>query len=106
MTTFRLTKPFRPALWEQVVRELDVTAARLAREIDGEVEQAETIRVARRRARQYDLVGKTRGDDPEKLEERLVFLFRGRREYQLLCFRTGEVREACELLVSSFRLTG
>ena len=96
VTTFRLSRRYRPELWERVVRELDGVAARLAAELGGRVVVRATYVVARVRARVYRLEG-TRDDT-----RRIGFLLSGRREYQLLC--RGEAEEECDLLFSSFSL--
>ena len=96
VTTFRLLKPYRPALRVAVVKELDGVAAQLAAELHGRVVATRPVR-----ARQYDLAFVRNGDN---LVERITFVLRGRHEYELLCrFKEGKSDAACALLQSSFR---
>lgn len=98
VTTFRLVKPYRPALFAAAAKELDRVAAELARRLDGKIASAKTLDVADRKVRTYriDYDGKT---------QQLTFVLDGRREYQLLCRRDSDGGdEACQLLVSSFAL--
>ena len=96
VTTFRLSRPYRPELWESVMHELDAVAARLAAQLGARVDERGTHVVARVRARVYRLEGAR--DDTR----RIGFVLSGRREYQLLC--RGEAEEECDLLFSSFSL--
>ncbi len=98
VTVFPLQRPYRPELWPKVARELDRRIADLAGQLRGELRSAGTATVAARRARVYEIAVGDR-------VQRLLFLFRGRLEYQLLCrFATGRVPEACNRLAASFRL--
>ena len=102
---FRLARPYRPALWETVVPELDRVAAALAEELDGEIESSAVVVVAGRRAKRYDI----RYDrDGTAFRERTAFLLHARREFQLVCRSEAadeaEGPSACELLFSSFRI--
>ena len=107
MATFRLSRPFRPALWEEAVRELNDVAARLAERLGPTalVEQTRDATVARRRARVYEIGYRREG---ARLVDRVTFVLVGRREYQLTCRidaaepEPGE--EACAELLRSFRL--
>jgi plasmid stabilization system protein ParE len=94
VTTFRLARRFRPALWPEVVTELDRVAAQLAGRVHGKVRSAATRRIAGRRARVYEIV---RGGE----DERIAFVLNGRREYQLYCRGAGS---ACNTLLASFTL--
>jgi hypothetical protein len=94
VTTFRLARRFRPALWPQVVTELDRVAQQLAARVHGKVRSAVTRTIARRRARVYEIV--RAGED-----ERIGFVLNGRREYQLYCRGAGA---ACDTLLASFTL--
>jgi hypothetical protein len=107
VSTFRLARPFRPEIWQRAVKELDRVVRQLAERLspDAEISAGRTERIAGRRARVYDI----RYERAERrLVERVGFVLRGRREYQLLCRwdaeepETGE--EACAELFSSFRL--
>ncbi len=104
VTVFPLARPFRPALWREAVAELDRAAAGVAAQVHGKVEARATVTVAGARARRYDLGFARNG---EKLGERIVFVLRRRREYQLLCRWhapvRGDVEAACDMLSASFR---
>lgn len=101
VTKFRLTRPYRPALWPKAVKELDRVAGKLAAELGGTVAAARTVTVGGAPARQYDLAFTRNG---ERLVERITFVLRGRREYQLLCrFKAGKDEPACALLERSFQ---
>ena len=101
VTTFRLLKPYRPKLWGAAVKELDGVSAQLAAQLHGHVVAVRSVRLAGTTARQYDLAFVRNGDH---LVERITFVLRGRREYELLCrFRDGQSETACSLLQSSFR---
>ena len=101
VTTFRLTKPFRPSLWKEVVTELDGVAARLAAELQGSVAASRTVEVGGRTARRYELAFKKDGD---RLVEQITFVLRGRREYELLCrHKAGKDEPACAQLLVSFQ---
>jgi hypothetical protein len=97
VTLFALDRPYRPALWRQVRRELDRVTATLARRLGAGIADRRDGHVAGRRARIYRL---ERASDRTW---RLAFVLDGRREYQLLC--RGEAPEPCERLLASFRLT-
>ena len=101
VTTFRLSRPYRPELWPAVVNELDRVAADLAEKLGGRVAARETRTIAGRRARAYGVEG---ARDHTRL---VAFVLRGRSEYQLLCrWPDGDDASApCEDLLASFRLT-
>jgi hypothetical protein len=99
VTIFRLPRPFRPALWDRAIPELDRVAGQLAGELDGRVTAKVATVVAGKRARQYDIAFTRNGT---KLVERIAFLFEGRREYQLLC-RYADDDSSCKAFVASFR---
>jgi hypothetical protein len=103
VTRFPLLRAFRAELWEKVVPELDRAAAQVAKQQEGTVSDAQTVTVADRRARRYDVAYEGEG---KELVERLAFVLRGKTEYLLLCRyeRGGETR-ACERLLATFRLT-
>lgn len=101
VTTFRLSRPYRPELWSSVVPEFDRVASDLARKLGGRVAARETRTIAERRARVYGVEG---ARDDTRL---VAFVLRGRTEYQLLC-RWPERDDAsgpCDDLLASFRLT-
>ncbi len=104
VTIFRLARPYRPQLWSTVVPELDRVAAELAVRLGGSRPAGRTLLVGGRRARSYEIAFARGG---RKLVERVTFVLRGRREYQLLCRWSADSpeggRAACRTLVSSFR---
>jgi hypothetical protein len=92
VTRFPLLKPYDPAEFDAVTKELDVIATRLAHQA-GQVSAAgETTTVAGRKVRSYRYGNR-----------RLGFVLEGKREYQLFCAPAGG---ACNLLYSSFTLSG
>jgi hypothetical protein len=96
---FRLTRPYRPALFGKAAVELDRVAGQLADGLDGHVTESRTVTVAGRRARQYVLAYRD-------LVQEVTFVLVDRREYQLLCRRMAKGDGgACVQLVSSFRLS-
>ena len=101
---FRLSRPFRAATWPAAVRELDRAAAGLAARLRGQVALRETETRGGLRFRSYRIEYEVK---ERELEQRLSFLLRGRREYQLLCRLTVPPNErsdqACDLLRDSFR---
>jgi hypothetical protein len=100
---FSLLRAFRPELWQTVVPELDRAAAEVAAQQNGTVSDPQTVTIAGRRARRYDVAYESGG---KALVERIAFVLRGKNEYLLLCRyeRGGETR-ACERLLATFRLT-
>lgn len=101
VSIFRTTKPYRPALFDKAVPELDRAAADLAKRQGGEVKSSETIEVDGDRVRRYQVEYDQNG---EKLIEQIVFVFRGRTEFQLLCQWKASDDEptACKRLVETF----
>src|SRR5438034_11761198 len=55
VTTFTLARSYRPSFWTKAVPALDRTAAALAAQLDGKLRQRETVVVAGRRARRYEI---------------------------------------------------
>ena len=105
VSTYRLLKPYRTALFARTARELDAVAARFARALHGRVAARRTVRVAGQRVRQYDVdYGRT-----TPLVQRTTFVLRGLREYQLTCRFAAADRErpldgACARFLETFRL--
>jgi hypothetical protein len=100
VTVFTLGRPFRPALWETTVPELDRVASQLASQLGGRVAKLEGGVLAGRRSRSYDIAFSRGG---KAFVERIAFVFSGRREYQLLCRFAGD-DTACRDFRASFRL--
>jgi hypothetical protein len=102
VTRFPLLRRFKPALWDEVVPELDRAAAALARQQEGTVSDPRTVMVAGQKARRYDVAYTGEG---KELVERIAFVLRGKIEYLLLCrYERGGSTEACDGLLTSFRL--
>jgi hypothetical protein len=101
VTVFGLVRSFRPALWPRAVGELDQVADRLAGQLSGRMESRATPATG---VRDYTLSYERKG---VKLRQRIRFLLRGRREYELLCrWQAGDGQPAaCDLLQKSFRLS-
>jgi hypothetical protein len=95
--TFSLLRPYRPAQFAAVTRELDRDAQQLAAQAGKPLETRETTTVAGMKIRAYRY-GTTR----------IGFVLVDKLEYQLLC-RLGsggsDPDGACALLFSSFTLT-
>jgi len=106
VAVFRLAKPFRVGLWDEAVGELNDVAARLAERLGSTalVVRSGSETLHGRRARSYVIAYRR---DGRQLEDRVVFLLRGRREYQLTCRILVDDDdadlEACDALKRSFR---
>jgi hypothetical protein len=103
--TFRLLKPYRPALFARAVRELDASQAALAAKLRARIERRSVVRVAGRRARRYELAYSR---DGEALRQRATYVLVARTEYVLVCRwaagRPAVAREPCARLLATFRL--
>jgi hypothetical protein len=96
VATFRLQKPYRPALFARVARELSARMADVAEQSGGEVSGRTTVEAAGIKSHVYRV---TVGDHVDEY----TFVLRGRREYQLLCRRKADGGgDACRTLVTSF----
>jgi hypothetical protein len=91
VTRFSLLKPYDPAKFGAVAKELDRVAAQLAKQAGASLDDMETITVDGRKVRVYGYGGK-----------RIAFVLDGRREYQLFCVNAGD---GCDLLFHSFALS-
>jgi hypothetical protein len=103
VTVFRLARPYRSALWGRAVPALDRVAEQLAAGLHGRLDARETMVLAGRRARRYDVSFARDGKD---LVERIAFVLDGRREYELLCrFPHGDAGagKRCVAFLASFR---
>jgi hypothetical protein len=102
VTRYPLLRRFRPALWAKVVPELDRAASELAQQQNGTVRNMETVTIAGRQARRYD-IDYTR--DGKQLVERIAFVLRDKTEYLLLCrYERGGSTDACDRLLATFAL--
>jgi hypothetical protein len=100
VTVFPLGRPFRPALWDKAVVELDKVAAQLATQLGGRISSRGGSTLAAHRARTYDIAFVAGG---KAVVERIAFILVGRREYQLLCRFVGD-DSACTEFRTSFTL--
>jgi hypothetical protein len=99
VTVFPLARPYRPQLFTEVANELDRRVADLAGELRGELRSTGTGHIAGRRARVYEIGVGDR-------VERLLYVFRGKLEFQLLCrFARGRGTGPCDRLAETFTLT-
>jgi hypothetical protein len=102
VTRYPLLRRFRPGLWAKVVPELDRAASELAQQQNGTVRNMETVTIAGRQARRYD-IEYTR--DGKQLVERIAFVLRDKTEYLLLCrYERGGSTDACDRLLATFAL--
>jgi hypothetical protein len=98
VTTYKLLKPYEPAMFDRVATELDGSVAKLAKQAKGTVVERKTSEVDGRKIREYRYVAKG-------FATRIGFVFEGRREWQLLCRARAEDDDpdgACKLLFASF----
>ncbi len=109
VAVFRLAKPFRPELWDEAVGELNDVAARLAERLGSTalVVRSGSATLDGDRARSYVIAFRR---DGRPMEDRVVFLLRDLREYQLTCRIVVDENdadvEACDEFKRSFRTTG
>jgi hypothetical protein len=95
VTTFPLVHSYDPAMFDEVVPELDRVANEVAVREQAKVANGRTLTIAGRKARVYDIA---HDGGPE---ERIAFVLSGPREYQLFCRDAGDV---CDGLLRSFSL--
>lgn len=103
VSVFRLQKPYDPKIFAAAAKELDSVAAKLATQSRTVLTKSETITVDGERIRAYRLTAHPASG--ASFDERIGFVLRGRREYQLLCrapVGSGDPDNACALLYSSF----
>jgi hypothetical protein len=99
VTVLPLTREYRASLFAKVARGLDVVADQLATRLHGAVTARQTVIVAGRRVRRYELAH-------GGLVDRVTFVLADKREFQLTCrWRTQDGEPgACAQLESTFRL--
>jgi len=103
VSRFPLLRTFRPELWNKVMQELDRAADQIAHQQQGSVTESATETIAGQEARRYKIAYDLRG---KKVVETLAFVLRGKTEYLLLCrYEQSKSAHACDLLLSSFRLS-
>jgi hypothetical protein len=98
VTVFRLVKPYSPALFARVAKELDGVAAKLAAQAGATLDERTTTTVDGRKVRAYGFANDT-------MRTKIGFVLVARREYQLLCEQPAGKPDpdgACALLFSSF----
>ena len=93
VTHFPLRRAYDESQFATATKALDAVAARLAKAAGATVDRAETVTVGNRKGRSYRYGTR-----------RIGFVLRGRDEYQLFC--TQQQSAACDLLFSTFTLTG
>jgi hypothetical protein len=101
VSVFPLLRAYRPELFTAASRELDRTARQLASQQKGSVESSSTVVVAGIRSRQYVLRYASGSHD---FRQRIIFVLRGRTEFQLLCRWDASQDEpaACAQLAATF----
>jgi hypothetical protein len=98
VSTFRLIKPYKPALFDAVAKELSTRMRQVAQQVGGNLEQHGVVAVGGVRAHAYRVTSNDRLDD-------YTFVLSGKLEYQLLCHRKRNAATgACRTLVRSFVL--
>jgi hypothetical protein len=97
VAAFRLVKPYSPALFVRVDRELAVRMQQVAAQTGGTVSGGTTVVAGGIRSHA------SRVTTPDHVDQ-YTFVLRGRREYQLLCRRSPAHDDAvCARLIVSFR---
>ena len=102
VSRFPLRRSVGTALSEEVVADLNRAADQMSRQLHGSLTESAATTIAGRQARRYKVAYDLRG---RKLVETLAFVLRGKTEYLLLCrYEQTASSDACDLLLSSFRL--
>jgi hypothetical protein len=97
VATFSLLKPYSPALFQRVDRELTARMRQVAAQTGGTVSRAKTVTAGGIRSHAYDVKV---GDHVDEY----TFVLRDMHEYQLLCRRKSSHSDAaCAQLIASFR---
>jgi hypothetical protein len=97
VATFPLLKPYSPALFARVDRELTARMRQVAVETGGKVSAGTTVVAGGTRSHSYRVTTRDHVDQ-------YTFVLRGRREYQLLCRRSSSNDDGvCSQLIASFR---
>jgi hypothetical protein len=102
-TVFTLQKPYNPSLFPAAAKELDRVAAKLAAQSKATLTESQTVTVDGQRVRAYRLA--VHPASGGSFDERIGFVLRGRREYQLLCRApagSSDPDGACSLLYATF----
>lgn len=102
VSRFPLLRSAPDVLSPKVIDELDKVAQGVADQQQGTISAKETIEVAGRQARRYDVDYEERG---KNLVERLGFVLRARTEHLLLCrFERSGDTSPCDELFRTFTL--
>jgi hypothetical protein len=97
VATFPLLKPYSPALFARVDRELSARMRQVAVQTGGTVSGGTTVIAGGIRSHAYDVTVRDHVDQ-------YTFVLRGMREYQLLCRRQSSKNDdVCARLIASFR---
>jgi hypothetical protein len=103
VSRFPLLRRAHAKLSPKVVEELDRIATGVAAQQHGSITSSETMEIAGREARRYDIGYEAR---EKRLVERLAFVLVGKTEYLLLCrFERDGDAGPCDRLLGSFTLT-
>jgi len=96
VATFSLLKPYNPALFDRVERELRMRMQEIAAQTGGTVSGGSTVTAGGIRSHSYEVTAGDRVDE-------YTFVLQGKREYQLLCRRAkSSGDDVCGRLVKSF----
>lgn len=97
VVTLPLFNAYNPKLFPRVTNELDRVAKELATKLGGELTSSRSITAPGGKAREYEI-------EHKDLVDRITFLLRGKREYQVTCRwpKADAEPEACDLAVGSF----
>ena len=96
VVSFSLLKPYDPALFGRVERELHMRMQKVAAQSGGTVSGSSTVTAGGIRSHSYQV---TAGDHLDEY----TFVLQGKREFQLLCRRAkSSDAGACDRLVTSF----
>jgi hypothetical protein len=98
VSTFQLARPYKPALYDAVEKELSTRMRQVARRVGGSVDDKGSVVAGGIRSHTYRV---TAGDHADEY----TFVLAGLIEYQLLCRRSSSGGSAfCNQLVRSFAL--
>lgn len=96
VSTFPLVRAYSDSLFAKVKQELDARMQTVAKDAGGSVSGSQTVAAGGGRAHSYEVAA---GKDVLEY----TFVFRGKREFELLCRRhASQSDENCKTLVTSF----
>jgi hypothetical protein len=100
VATFPLLKPYSPALFGRVAKELTARMGQVAQQVHGTISSTKTVTAGGIRSHSYDV------DDGDHVDE-YTFVLRGLHEVQLLCRRSSSSSDsACKRLIAGLVLQG